>query len=145
MKSPASFDPKKLQAFEDWHFQQLSPERKIELVTPFLEKAKLVQSPPTADEQQKIKKVIAAAGNRIKVAGDILEYEYLFLPDDVYKLDQSSLAKHVSTPSHVEILRAFQNAIAEGRPLSDDLDWSRAIVRSAPSNSIHDHNTPIRY
>ena len=45
VKSPASFDPKKLQAFEDWHFQQLSPERKIALVTPFLEKAGLVQSP----------------------------------------------------------------------------------------------------
>ncbi len=45
VKSPASFDPKKLQAFEDWHFQQLSPEQKIALVTPFLEKARLVQSP----------------------------------------------------------------------------------------------------
>ena len=42
VKSPASFDPKKLQAFEDWHFQQLSPEQKIALAMPFLEKAKLV-------------------------------------------------------------------------------------------------------
>ena len=28
-KAPASFDPKKLMAFEDWHFQQLSLERKV--------------------------------------------------------------------------------------------------------------------
>ena len=27
-KAPASFDPKKLMAFEDWHFQLLSPQQK---------------------------------------------------------------------------------------------------------------------
>ena len=41
-KAPASFDPKKLMAFEDWHFQQLSLERKTALAVPFLEKARLV-------------------------------------------------------------------------------------------------------
>ena len=70
-KAPASFDPKKLQAFEDWHFQLLPPEQKIALVAPFLEKAGLVALPTTNDQRQTIEKVVAAAGDRIKVAGDI--------------------------------------------------------------------------
>ena len=41
-KASASFDPKKLWAFEDWHFQHLSPERKAALATPFLQTAGLL-------------------------------------------------------------------------------------------------------
>ena len=37
-QGPGQFRPKKLSAFEDRHFQQLSPEQKIELVTPFFKK-----------------------------------------------------------------------------------------------------------
>ena len=53
-KSPASFDPKKLAAFEDWHFQQLPLAQKVALVTPFLEQAKLIHSPPSADEKLQV-------------------------------------------------------------------------------------------
>ncbi len=44
-KAAASFDPKKLWAFEDRHFQALPLERKVALVLPFLETAGLVASP----------------------------------------------------------------------------------------------------
>ncbi|MCX6834558.1 MAG: glutamate--tRNA ligase family protein, partial [candidate division Zixibacteria bacterium] len=110
-KAPASFDPKKLQAFEDWHFQQLPPEQKIALETPFPEKAKLVQSPPTDDELQKIKNVSAAAGDRIKVAGDILDYDYFFLPYDKYEFDTTAFQKHLSTASDADLLLKFKDRI----------------------------------
>ena len=42
-KAPASFDPRKLMAFEERHFQSLTSERKMELVVPFLEKAGLIE------------------------------------------------------------------------------------------------------
>ena len=47
-KASASFDPKKLWAFEDWHFQGLPIERKAALATPFLQTAGLLPSPAAA-------------------------------------------------------------------------------------------------
>ena len=38
-KAPASFDPKKLMAFEDRHMQRVPIQRKIELVLPYLQRA----------------------------------------------------------------------------------------------------------
>ena len=44
-KAAASFDPKKLWAFKDYHFQALPLDRKVALVLPFLEAAGLVNLP----------------------------------------------------------------------------------------------------
>ena len=40
-KAAASFDPKKLWAFQDWHMQQLPLEKKVERVVPYLQRAGL--------------------------------------------------------------------------------------------------------
>jgi glutamyl-tRNA synthetase len=111
-KAPASFDPKKLQAFEDWHFQQLPSKRKVELVAPFLEKAKLMASPPTAAQQKTVEKVIAAAGDRIKVAGDILAFGEFFCDDDRLPYDEQSLEKHLRQGDGVAILAKFRDRLA---------------------------------
>ena len=48
-KAPASFDPKKLWAFQDRHMQQLPLEEKVERVVPYLERAGLVPAAPPSD------------------------------------------------------------------------------------------------
>jgi glutamyl-tRNA synthetase len=116
VKSPASFDPKKLQAFEDWHFQQLSPEQKIALAMPFLEQAKLVQSPPTADERSCAEKVIAAAGDRIKVAGDILAFDDFFRGDDQLQYDEPSFEKYIRQADAGALLGRFRDVLATTEP-----------------------------
>ena len=116
VKSPASFDPKKLQAFEDWHFQQLSPQRKIELVIPFLEKAGLVRSPIAVEQRQIAEKVIAAAGDRIKVAGDILAFDDFFRGDDQLIYDEPSFDKYVRNPDAAALLTKFRDCLATVEP-----------------------------
>ena len=116
VKSPASFDPKKLQAFEDWHFQQLPAERKIALVTPFLEKAGLVQSPIAAEQRQIAEKVIAAAGDRIKVAGDILAFDDFFRADDQLIYDEPSFDKHIRQADAAALLAKFRDRLATAEP-----------------------------
>jgi glutamyl-tRNA synthetase len=115
-KSPASFDPKKLAAFEDWHFQQLPPQRKLALVVPFLEKAGLTESPPTADESQVVEKVIAAAGDRIKVAGDILAFTDFFQPDEQLQYDESAFDKHLRQGDGAALLATFRDQLAAAEP-----------------------------
>jgi glutamyl-tRNA synthetase len=115
-KAPASFDPKKLMAFEDWHFQQLPLERKTALATPFLQKAGLVQSSLTADEKQDVEKVIAAAGDRIKVAGDILAFADFFQSDDQLAYDEQAFDKHLRNGGGAELLARFKDRLTVLEP-----------------------------
>jgi glutamyl-tRNA synthetase len=108
-KAPASFDPKKLMAFEDWHFQQLSIERKIELTSPFLEKVGLIQSPPTADERKTLEKIIFAAGDRIKVSGDILQFPEFFVA--ALNFDPAAAEKALRKPGAAELLRKWHDVV----------------------------------
>ena len=123
-KAPASFDPKKLQAFEDWHFDQLSPERKLALVVPFLEKAGLISScseaacstaAPGCVELELTQKIIAAAGDRIKVAGDILAFDDFFRADDCLEYDESALEKHICKGDAAALLARFRNLLAAAK------------------------------
>src|SRR5262249_2466275 len=77
-KAPASFDPNKLWAFQDHYMQELSPETKVSRLLPFLEKANLVHSPISREVTEKVGKIAQAAGDRIKTAGDILDYADFF-------------------------------------------------------------------
>lgn len=115
-KAPASFDPKKLSAFEDWHFQQLSREKKIAMATPFLEKAKLVATPPTADQRELIEKMIAAAGDRIKVAGDVLAFPDFFQADDALPYDEQAFEKHLRQGDGAALLAKFRDRLETAEP-----------------------------
>jgi glutamyl-tRNA synthetase len=109
-KSPASFDPKKLMAFEDWHFQQLPIEKKVELVTPFLEKAKFQASPET------VRKIVEAAGDRIKAAGDILAFDEFFLSDDQLPCDEAAFEKHLKKGDGAQLLKKFRDQLTAVQP-----------------------------
>ena len=101
-KAPASFDPKKLAAFEDWHFQQLPLEEKVSLVLPYLQQAHLLGENPTATDRAKVVAVVKAAGDRIKVAGDILSFPEFFL--EKLPIDPGMKEKEFSKPEMVELL-----------------------------------------
>ncbi|MEN6452563.1 MAG: glutamate--tRNA ligase [Thermoguttaceae bacterium] len=115
-KAPASFDPQKLMAFEDWHFQQLPQDRKTAIVIPYLEKARLVASPLTAEQRSVVEKVVAAAGDRIKVAGDVLQFPYFFEPDEQLAFDEKAVAKHLRAPGAADRLAKFRERLAAAEP-----------------------------
>jgi glutamyl-tRNA synthetase len=115
-KAPASFDPKKLSAFEDWHFQQLPIEKKIVLTTPFLEKAGLIAMPSSADQSAVLEKVIVAAGDRIKVAGDVLAFPEFFQNDDPLAYDEQAFEKHLREGDGSALLAKFRERLATVEP-----------------------------
>ena len=67
-------------------------------------------------------RVVEAAGPRLTVAGDILEYDYFFLPDDRIELRPGDATKHVAA--------AYKGA-AVVPPLADVLTKLRAVVAGA--------------
>jgi glutamyl-tRNA synthetase len=112
-KAPASFDPKKLWAFQDHYMQQLSSEEKVERMLPFLVKAGLLKEADSALARQLLSKIVAAAGDRLKVAGDILAYaDFFFLADDAYPFDAESFEKHLKKPESAEQLAKFRDRLA---------------------------------
>jgi glutamyl-tRNA synthetase len=112
-KAPASFDPKKLWAFQD-HDMQLEPvEHRVSLALPYVEKAGLVAAPAPTDAVAKVRQVVEAAGDRIKVAGDILDYAFVFQADDQLAYDEKAFDKRIRKPAEaVPLLRKFRERLA---------------------------------
>lgn len=112
-KAPASFDPKKLFAFQDRYMQLLPVEQKAAMALPFLQKAGLA----TAEALPKVRQIIAAAGDRIKVAGDILDYSDFFVADDQLSYDVTAFEKRIRKPPEaVGLLRKFKEQLATVEP-----------------------------
>ena len=71
-KAPASFDPQKLLAFQARYMERLPIKQKVAKVLPFLQQAGYVANPPPCDTAPQLTRILESAGDRIKVAGDIL-------------------------------------------------------------------------
>ncbi len=93
-KAGASFDPKKLWSFQDHYMRQLSTAEKVDRMIPFVERAGLTGTPISAGERQTLARVIEAAGDRLKVSGDIIAYAEPFLKESI-DYDAEALAKRL--------------------------------------------------
>ena len=122
-RSAASFDPLKLVAFQERYMQALSTDRTAALALPFLQRAGLVSASPTEAECARVDAVVEAAGDRIKVAGDILDYPEFFRADDALSYERKPFAKRLRAPGTAELLRAFRDQLATVAPWqSETLD-----------------------
>jgi len=116
-KAPASFDPQKLQAFQVRHMMEVPVEEKVPLMLPYLEKAGLVTAPAPPEIAARAAQILTAAEDRVKVAGDILDYADFFTPDDQLAYDQAAFDKRLRKPPEAaELLRRFKDDLAAAEP-----------------------------
>jgi glutamyl-tRNA synthetase len=112
-KAPASFDPAKLLAFEAHYMQGVPLKQKVAMVLPYLQQANLVSTPPPCSVSDRLKLVLAAAGDRIVVAGDILDYAEFFQADDQLVYDEAAFDKRIrNADDAVELLQEFAAALS---------------------------------
>jgi glutamyl-tRNA synthetase len=108
-KAPSSFDPKKLYAFQDHYMQAILVDEKTDRVLPFLKRAGVLKSPPADSEVAKVKEILHAASDRVKVAGDILDYVDFFVDDNKLRYDETAFEKRIRKPPEAaELLRKFR-------------------------------------
>jgi glutamyl-tRNA synthetase len=113
--APASFDPQKLMAFQDEHMQRLSSAEKRERVLPYLEAAGLWSDARSSD----LDAILEAAGDRIKVAGDILDFDDFFVADAELAYDEGAFEKRLRKPEEAaELLSGFRDALADADDFS---------------------------
>jgi glutamyl-tRNA synthetase len=98
-KAPASFDPAKLQAFQDRRMREVPIERKSQLVLPYLQRAGLAPSSPPPEFHEKLTEILNAAGDRLKVAGDVLDCADFFTPDDQLPYEDKAFEKRLQKPT----------------------------------------------
>ena len=108
-KSPASFDPQKLMAFQADDFAALSEQQRLDAVRPFAQSAGLLDG---EGAETKLAAVVVAAEDRLKVAGDIVDFDFCFIDDISY--DQKAFQKRIVKPENAcELLTQFRD-IVEG-------------------------------
>jgi glutamyl-tRNA synthetase len=116
-KGPASFDPKKLWAFQERRMQALPVEEKMPLVIPYVEKARLTAQPITPSARDQITRIVQAAGERLKTAGDILDYADFFVADDQLTYDEAAFDKRLRKPAEAAgLLRRFRDRLSQAEP-----------------------------
>ena len=116
-KAPASFDPVKLTAFQGRYMQQLPLKKKVAMLLPYLQKANLVSEPPPCEIGPRINQVLEAAGDRIVVAGDILDFADFFVADDHLDYDEKAFEKRIRKPAEaVPLLNKFRAQLEETEP-----------------------------
>ena len=107
-KSPASFDPQKLLAFQGDAFAALPLQERVDQVKPFAERANFLGG---ADAEAKLTTVVDAAGDRLKIAGDIVDYDYCF--GDVTEYDKKAFQKRLIKPADAcELLAKLRDHLA---------------------------------
>ena len=124
-KAPASFDPQKLQAFQARYMQALPLDRKVAMTLPFLIRAGVVSATEAGDVEEaireRLRQVLQAAGDRIVVAGDVLDYRDFFTPDDQLVYDEAAVDKRLRKPPEaVELLRRFRERLATVEPFDPE-------------------------
>jgi len=115
-KAPASFDPAKLLAFQDRYMQRLDRKKKTALCVPFLQQAGWVADPPPCDVGPKVTRILAGAADRIKVAGDILDYPEFFVADEQLEYDEKAVNKRLKKEGAAELLATFKDVLAHVEP-----------------------------
>src|SRR5437588_2007334 len=112
-KAPASFDPKKLWAFQDRYMQRLPLKQKVAKMLPYLQKAGLLSDPAPCEVGPKLTRIVEASGDRLKAAGDVLAYaDFFFVADDKLAYDEKDFQKRVAPPQAKELLQKFRNGLA---------------------------------
>jgi glutamyl-tRNA synthetase len=118
-KAPASFDPEKLMAFEARAMQRLPMKQRVAKVVPFLQRAGLVAEPPPCETGPYVTRILEAAGDRLKVAGDVLDFDDFFVADHQLQVDEAALDKRLRKPTGArELVSKFRDQLAQVEPFT---------------------------
>ena len=116
-KAPASFDPEKLLAFQARAIERVPVKQRVATAVGYLRRAGLVADPPPCETAPFVTRIVEAAGDRIKVAGDVLDYDEFFTSDDDLHYDDVAVDKRLRKPAGAtDLLARFRAELADVEP-----------------------------
>lgn len=112
-KAAASFDPAKLLAFQDRAMQQVPAKQKVARCIDVLKQSGLLSDPPPCDAAAVVGGIVEGAGDRLKLYGDILDYDDFFVADDQLTYDDKAWQKRLVKPADAgPLLAKFRTELA---------------------------------
>lgn len=112
IKGAASFDAKKLTAFQQKYMDEVPVKKKVPLCLKFLQAANLVASPTPCETGDYLTAIVTAAEDRICMAGDILKFDFFFVEDEAMPFEDKPFNKRLVKPERAgELLNAFAEAL----------------------------------
>lgn len=112
-KAPGNFDPKKLYWLQGEYMKLVPTAEKVERCLPYLRKAGLVAGEPDAATRATLTQVADAAGDRIKLFSDMVQFAGpLLRRDPVY--DPAAVEK--SLKPGLDLLRGYRDRLAAADP-----------------------------
>jgi glutamyl-tRNA synthetase len=81
-----------------------------------LQRAGWVATPLPETLRPKIAQILTAAGDRIKTAGDILNYNEFFVADDQLPYDEAAFDKALRKPGAAALLAKYKTHLAAAEP-----------------------------
>ncbi|MGQ9607131.1 MAG: glutamate--tRNA ligase [Thermogutta sp.] len=119
-KAPAAFDAKKLMAFQQRHMQQVPPADRTALVIPYLQRAGWIPGTLSPEIRERVARVVEAAGDRLRAAGEILHYPEFFVPYEQLEFDPKAVEKHLQAAGAGALLRRAAETLAPVEPFLPD-------------------------
>ena len=100
-------------AFQERYFNELPIKKKVAMVVPYLQAAELVATPPACETAPLVTQILEAAGDRLKIAGDILDYDDFFVADEALAYDDKAFEKRIGKPEEaMGLLKEFREQLA---------------------------------
>jgi glutamyl-tRNA synthetase len=129
-KNPAQFDVKKLEAINGDKIRALDPAGFVARITPFLERASVVSSPPTAEQAALIEAAAPMIQTRIsRLTEAVGMLAFLFASDAGFKVEPEEAAR-VLIPDALPALQAAEAALAEVQP------WTEEAITAALKEAL---------
>ena len=133
-KASASFDPKKLWAFEDHYMRGRTTAEKLAMMLPYMQRAGLIAEPAPIAARDMLAAVIEASGDRLKVTGDVLAYADFFFEDEVH-FDEEAFDKRLRKGNAAALLAQFREHLA-ALPAFDTKSLEAALEQFVQSAGI---------
>jgi nondiscriminating glutamyl-tRNA synthetase len=143
-ESPASFDPDKLYWLAGEYMAALPMAEKIEGCLPFLRRAGLVGDSVSDETKATLAAVFTAAGDRIKLFTDAIQYAGPILRRDP-KYDPKAVAERLKKPGVAERLTEYAGVLETLEPFTADaLKESFLAFAAAKGIKPKDLDAPLR-
>jgi glutamyl-tRNA synthetase len=124
-KAPASFDPQKLLSFQGDAFAALPLDTRVARCRPFAIAAGFITDDYAGKE---FAAIIDGAGDRMKMAGDILDFDYFFKDDITY--NEKAFQKRINKPENARELLVKIADFLESDSTEFDVIQSKKLVEN---------------
>jgi glutamyl-tRNA synthetase len=131
-KNPARFDVRKLEAINGDKIRELDPADFVRRITPFLQRARLVGDPPTAEQAAVVEAAAPLIQGRISKLSDAPGMlGFLLVDEDKFVIDPEDAAESLG-PDAVPVLETARDALAGLG------SWTAGAIRDALQAALVD-------